>query len=143
MQWGTAAERLGVQAREGDRGAALAVGGVAGPVVGGLAGPVTGGALVRAAALAVPVACAIRVRGGQVEDHHVGLGADVLAEPHSLVAALRPPLLGQDGPHLRGAAPILGRHGGLGGAGGGHKAGGHEGRGLQGRGLQGLGRGLI
>lgn len=44
---------------------------------------------------------AVHVGGGFVEDHHVSLRPDVLAEPHGLVAALplRPPLLSQDRPH--------------------------------------------
>lgn len=66
-----------------------------------------------AAALAARVASAAGFRGGRVENHHVSLRADVLSEPHGLVATLRPPLLCQDGPHGRRAAPVRGRRRGL------------------------------
>lgn len=103
---------VGVRTRWGRGEAALEVDGVSARGVLATAARARVCTLV-ATALAARVAGAIHLRAWRVEDHHVGLGPNVLPEPHSLVAALRPPLLGQDGPHGCRAAPIRGYRRGL------------------------------
>lgn len=141
--WGSAAQRLPADPPAvGRRGAALDVGGArAQGVVQGIPAVAPIRVLVLAAAVAAGVAGAVCVRAGRVEDHHVGLGPDVLAEPHGLVAALGPPLLGQDGPHGGRAVRIPGRSRGLEGRAWAHRAGGRGRRGVRGRGLGGAGWG--